>query len=186
MLRDLAQPVNKNWEEDTTSQTQVRHGMKSQLWNCPATSIGQAKTPSLKSLHITVESLYLHEEDRCKMYVKIHIYGVLNYSFHRSLLKRSVRFPNELPEKAAVTKISTSFQNKNRKSIHTKLNALNLCQSYTIYSDFSSCVRLDVLQRKTWIRVGPPRRFESQNLIKILRKLIQVILQALWKKIAYT
>lgn len=156
--------------------------MKCWLCNCPATSISQAKTPPLKSPPASDGSLYLHDKDMCKMYVKICIYGVLDYSFHRSLLKRSVQFLNELPEKAAVTKISRSFQNKNRKSIHTKLNALNLCPSYTIYSDFSSCLRLDILQRKAWIRVGPPRRFKRQNLIKILRKLVQVILQALLGK----
>lgn len=78
--------------------------MKSWLWNYTATSISQAKTPSPKSVPVSGESLYLHNKDRGKMYVKICIYDVLNYSFHRSLLKRSVQFLNELPEKKTVTK----------------------------------------------------------------------------------
>lgn len=78
--------------------------MKSWLWNYTATSISQAKTPSLKSVPVSGESLYLHNKDRGKMYVKICIYGVLNYSFHRYLLKKSVQFLNELPEKKTVTK----------------------------------------------------------------------------------
>lgn len=94
----------------------------------------------------------------------------------------SVQFINELSEKALVTMNSRSFQNKNMKGIHTKLNTPNLCHSYTIYGDLSSCLRFDIQQRKAWIRVGPPSRFESQHLIKILRKLTQVILQALWKE----
>lgn len=73
--------------------------MKFWLWNYTATSISQAKTPSLKSLPLSDENLHLNEKDRGKSYVKICIYGVLNYSFHRSLLKRSVQFPNELPGK---------------------------------------------------------------------------------------
>lgn len=94
----------------------------------------------------------------------------------------SVHFLNKLSEKTFVTINSRHFQNKNMKTIHIKLNALNLYHSYTIYGDLSSRLRFDIHQRKAWIRVGPPSRFESQNLIKILRKLIQVILQALWKE----
>jgi len=149
------------------------------MWNCTATSISWAKISPLKSLHISDKSLYLQEEDRSRMYVKICIYSVPNYPV-RSW--RSVCSVSQLSEKASVTMNSRSFQNKNTKNIHTKLNALNLCHSHTIYGDLSSCLGFDIHQRKAWIRVGPPSRSESQNLIKMLRKLIQVILQALWKE----
>lgn len=161
----------------------------SNVWNeilaLEYTSAGvrQAKTSLQKTPPVLDKGLYLHEEDRCKTYTIICIYSVLDYSVHRSLLETpSVQFLNKLSEKALVTKNSRSFQNKNMKSIHTELTALNLYHFYTIYGDLSSCLRFDIHQRKAWIRVGPPSRSESQNLIKILRKFIQVILQTLWKE----
>lgn len=95
---------------------------------------------------IPYKNLCLQEEDMSKMYMKIYIYSVLDYSspaeihlfsFSTNYQKKNISYNEQLefPEQ----KIRKSF---------TQPDALNLYHTYTINGDPSSRLRLDIQQRK--------------------------------------